>query len=117
MATNATFDLIGTILDEAVGPEVESKTARVAHMDSAEGIFPDAMVHLGGDEVDTTCWEQDPDISAWLAAQGMTADDGYAYFVNRAAQVRKNSAGIFSSCRSVRSKKSESTTLLVENFA
>ena len=86
-------------------------------MDSAEGIFPDAMVHLGGDEVDTTCWEQDPDISAWLAAQGMTADDGYAYFVNRAAQVRKNSAGIFSSCRSVRSKKSESTTLLVENFA
>ena len=31
------------------------------------------------DEVDTACWESTPAVAAWLKAQGMTADEGYAY--------------------------------------
>ena len=37
--------------------------------------------------MNTACWESDPAISAWLAAQGMSPDDGYAYFVQRAADI------------------------------
>jgi len=44
-------------------------------------------VHLGGDEVDTSCWTKTPAIAAWLTAQNMTADDGYAYFVKRVAEI------------------------------
>ena len=38
-------------------------------------------------QVDTTCWEESGDISGWLADQNMTADQGYAYFVQRAAAI------------------------------
>ena len=36
----------------------------------------DEFLHLGGDEVDTTCWSQTPEIVAWLAARNLTAADG-----------------------------------------
>lgn len=36
------------------------------------GIFPENFIHLGGDEVDTSCWSQSPRISAWLASQNLT---------------------------------------------
>ncbi len=33
------------------------------------GIFPDAFVHLGGDEVDTHCWTETPRVADWMLAQ------------------------------------------------
>ena len=30
------------------------------------GLFPDDFFHLGGDEVDTSCWAQTPAIVSWL---------------------------------------------------
>ena len=63
VASEDTFSLIGDILGEVTS------------------LFPDHFVHLGGDEVDTACWSSSEEISAWLDAQGMTPDDGYAYFV------------------------------------
>ena len=49
------------------------------------GLFKSNMIHLGGDEVDTSCWSSTPAVAAWLKAQGMTPDQGYAYFVKRVA--------------------------------
>jgi hypothetical protein len=37
------------------------------------GIFEDAWLFLGGDEVDYTCWDANPTIAAWLKAHGMTS--------------------------------------------
>lgn len=51
------------------------------------GIFPDDYIHLGGDEVDTTCWTTTPRIQQWLTDQRMSADDAYMYIVDRAQQI------------------------------
>lgn len=50
------------------------------------GLFPDNFVHLGGDEVDMTCWSNTPHVAAWLAANNMTTDQAYMYFVEKAHQ-------------------------------
>ena len=55
--------------------------------DMPSGLFPDHFVHLGGDEVGTDCWTRTPSIAKWLSDRGMSADDGYAYFVKRAADI------------------------------
>ena len=68
------------MLGECTGKQASST-------DAPSGLFPDAMIHLGGDEVNTDCWTADEDISAWLTEQGMTEDDGYAYFVGRASDI------------------------------
>jgi N-acetyl-beta-hexosaminidase len=73
-------------LDEAVGaPSSSGGSTRGDNKAQAAPLFPDEMVHLGGDEVDTACWDSTPAIADWMAANGMTADDAYAYFVGRAA--------------------------------
>jgi hexosaminidase len=51
------------------------------------GIFKDNFIHLGGDEVNTACWESTPSVKAWLDAKNMTADQGYAYFVQKTAAI------------------------------
>lgn len=48
-----------------------------------EGLFPGALFHMGGDEVDTRCWREVPRVAQWMARQNLTADGAYGYFVNR----------------------------------
>lgn len=79
VASNSTFSMIEGLLDEVTG-------GRASAPGKPSGLFPDDFVHLGGDEVDTTCWIQTPAIAAWLLAHGMTPNDGYKYFTRRAAQ-------------------------------
>ena len=45
------------------------------------------MMHLGGDEVDTSCWTETPAVNDWLIANNLTADQGYEYFVKRAQAI------------------------------
>lgn len=80
VASNRTFELITNLLGEMTGGKSSAPHA-------PSGLFPDDFLHLGGDEVNTACWSSSPVISAWLAAKGFTADDGYAYFVKRAADI------------------------------
>eukprot|EP00756_Hemistasia_phaeocysticola_P016550 Hpha_TRINITY_DN15482_c6_g2::TRINITY_DN15482_c6_g2_i5::g.172750::m.172750/K12373/HEXA_B; hexosaminidase len=81
VANNATFDLLNSLIGECTGGRPSKRG------DPSPGLFKDNFVHLGGDEVDTSCWSKTPAVADWLAKQNMTADQGYAYFVKRVAQM------------------------------
>lgn len=70
-----------------------SKEVTFAVLDDVLGdssaLFPDAFIHLGGDEVDTKCWAATPSIQQWLRAKNYTTSDAYAYFVSRAAALAR----------------------------
>jgi hexosaminidase len=55
-----------------------------------KGLFPDNMMHLGGDEVNTGCYASTPSIAAWLKEKGLTPDQGYEYFVKRAHSIARS---------------------------
>ncbi|XP_047968685.1 beta-hexosaminidase 3-like isoform X1 [Salvia hispanica] len=46
-------------------------------------IFKFKFIHLGGDEVDTSCWIITPHVKSWLQKQGIDDSDAYQYFVLR----------------------------------
>jgi len=71
VANNATFDLIEGLLKECTGG-VASKPGK-----PSPGLFKDNFIHLGGDEVDTSCWSKTPAVAAWLTQHNLTADGGY----------------------------------------
>ncbi|KAF1888805.1 hypothetical protein Lal_00036847 [Lupinus albus] len=50
-------------------------------------IFPFKLFHLGGDEVNTTCWRETPHVKEWLQNHNMTAEDAYEYFVLKAQDI------------------------------
>ncbi|KAK9141411.1 hypothetical protein Scep_011092 [Stephania cephalantha] len=50
-------------------------------------VFNFRFVHLGGDEVDTTCWALVPHIREWLNKKGLNESEAYEYFVLRAQKI------------------------------
>lgn len=83
VSKNATFDLLERLFGECTGKQPSARG-------KPSGLFPDAFFHLGGDEVSTSCWTLTPHVNAWLKEHGMSADDGYAYFVKRTAQIAQS---------------------------
>lgn len=69
VSKNYTFDVIAGILADM------------------RKIFPFELFHLGGDEVNTTCWTTTPHIKQWLQDHNMTSKDAYEYFVLRAQEI------------------------------
>jgi hexosaminidase len=80
VANNKTFDVIDGILGECTGRKTSTKG-------NPSGLFPDDFIHLGGDEVDTSCWIKTPAVNAWLESKNFTGDAAYAYFAKRAATI------------------------------
>ncbi|KAF5741578.1 beta-hexosaminidase 3 [Tripterygium wilfordii] len=50
-------------------------------------VFKFKFVHLGGDEVNTSCWSFTPHISKWLKKHGMVESEACQYFVLRAQNI------------------------------
>eukprot|EP00729_Bicosta_minor_P003624 gene3624-6188_t len=51
-------------------------------------LFQKPFLHLGGDEVPTSCWLGNKTITSWMKEHGMTtADELESYFVNKVAQL------------------------------
>ncbi|GMI56333.1 hypothetical protein ScalyP_jg9345 [Parmales sp. scaly parma] len=73
-----TFDLIEGLFGDLTGG------AR------GEGLFPENLMHLGGDEVNTDCWKNTPKIADWMEKQGMNEDDTYAFFINKVQKIAKD---------------------------
>jgi hexosaminidase len=67
------FDVAAGLLGEVTG----------ANSTSGKALFPDAYVHLGGDEVHTDCWDASPRIQKWFQQHNMTDDSAYMYVVER----------------------------------
>lgn len=72
---NATFNLMETLFTEITGGAAR------------KGMIPEDLFHLGGDEVDLSCWTTVPRVKAWLAANNMTSKDAYRYVVERAHDI------------------------------
>ena len=69
--SEVTWELIQGILGEWTGKE------------QGKGIFPDNYYHMGGDEVDTSCWKTTARIVDWMKANNFTDNDTYKYFVHK----------------------------------
>ncbi|KAG8380367.1 hypothetical protein BUALT_Bualt06G0008100 [Buddleja alternifolia] len=50
-------------------------------------IFKYKFIHLGGDEVNTSCWESTPHVRKWLQKNGLNGSEAYQYFVLRAQKI------------------------------
>ncbi|KAF6136399.1 hypothetical protein GIB67_038971 [Kingdonia uniflora] len=50
-------------------------------------IFPFELFHLGGDEVNTDCWNSTLHVKQWLQERNMTTKDAYQYFVLRGQEI------------------------------
>ncbi|KAK4605666.1 hypothetical protein RGQ29_000106 [Quercus rubra] len=50
-------------------------------------IFKFKFVHLGGDEVNTSCWTLTPHVKKWLTKHHMNESQAYQYFVLRAQNI------------------------------
>ncbi|XP_068666565.1 beta-hexosaminidase 3-like, partial [Aristolochia californica] len=53
-------------------------------------IFNFKFVHLGGDEVNTSCWRTTPYIREWLKKERMSESQAYQYFVLRAQKIAES---------------------------
>ncbi|KAH9795279.1 Beta-hexosaminidase 3 [Citrus sinensis] len=50
-------------------------------------VFKYKFVHLGGDEVNTSCWTLTPHVSKWLKEHSMNESQAYQYFVLQAQKI------------------------------
>lgn len=56
-------------------------------LEDARKLFVDDVVHIGGDEVDVTCWVQSPDIQSWAADRNLSTSDLFPMYSDKAINV------------------------------
>ena len=64
-ASNATFTILDAVLDELAS------------------IFPSLYLHVGGDEVNFECWEEDTVVHAWMRSHGLQRRDALQAFEDK----------------------------------
>uniref|UniRef100_A0AAY4DCA8 Beta-hexosaminidase n=1 Tax=Denticeps clupeoides TaxID=299321 RepID=A0AAY4DCA8_9TELE len=58
-----------------VNPILDSTYVFMANLlKEVTSVFPDSYIHLGGDEVDFSCWKSNPDIKAFMKKMGFGSD-------------------------------------------
>ncbi|XP_061720441.1 beta-hexosaminidase subunit beta-like [Cydia pomonella] len=62
---NSTYELLGDLIKEV------------------QDLFPDKYFHVGGDEVNTKCWENDSTIQVYLKEHNMTVTELFPMFIDR----------------------------------
>eukprot|EP00908_Phaeocystis_cordata_P018122 Transcript_29514.p2 GENE.Transcript_29514~~Transcript_29514.p2 ORF type:complete len:586 (-),score=168.89 Transcript_29514:155-1849(-) len=81
VASETTWTVITDLLKEVTG---DKKSTR----GKPSGLFPDNMVHLGGDEVATNCWESDSKMGDFKSKNSLSdGEDLYSYFVSKAGKI------------------------------
>eukprot|EP00769_Ergobibamus_cyprinoides_P004473 gnl/Ergobibamus_cyprinoides/666.p2 GENE.gnl/Ergobibamus_cyprinoides/666~~gnl/Ergobibamus_cyprinoides/666.p2 ORF type:complete len:363 (+),score=144.18 gnl/Ergobibamus_cyprinoides/666:538-1626(+) len=76
---------VSNINNAALDPTLEATyTALGAVLDAVDALFPDAFVHLGGDEFVHKCWDQMAHIHSFMQDNGIASiDELYVYFHDR----------------------------------
>ena len=54
-----------------------------AFLGEMAAVFEDEFMFLGGDEVNTTCWDDNAGIAKWMAQRGLNSTQLFSYFWNR----------------------------------
>jgi hexosaminidase len=52
-------------------------------------VFPDAQVHIGGDEFWPGCWTQSSQVSSWMVRQNFSVMDAYYYYERRMIDIAR----------------------------
>uniref|UniRef100_A0A8C7K5D3 Beta-hexosaminidase subunit alpha n=1 Tax=Oncorhynchus kisutch TaxID=8019 RepID=A0A8C7K5D3_ONCKI len=68
----------GTVPSGTFGPVNPANSSSYKFMThlfkEVTSVFPDSYVHLGGDEVDFTCWKSNPDVRGFMLKMGFGTD-------------------------------------------
>ncbi|XP_062511528.1 uncharacterized protein LOC134187426 [Corticium candelabrum] len=76
---NLTFEIIEDLLKEVTGQA------------DAPPLFPDRFLHLGGDEVNVTCWETSSAVNRWMRKNNLDSyEDVYKHFVQYGHRVSES---------------------------
>lgn len=61
----------------------------------SSGLFPERLVHLGGDEVFFNCWSSNPNVTAFMARAGIAGNYSalQSLYVERVANIAANALG------------------------
>jgi hexosaminidase len=68
------------------------RTTTPSAAQQAAALFPYSLLHLGGDEVSYTCWDQSADVQQWETDNGIEngSEGTYEYFVDRVATIARD---------------------------
>ncbi|ORX45846.1 hypothetical protein DM01DRAFT_300867 [Hesseltinella vesiculosa] len=88
------FDWWGPIAAEPPAGQINPLNADAFKLlsdliNEASSIFPDSVLHVGGDEINGKCWETNKEIASYLTAHNMTTNELWADFTNKLLDVVK----------------------------
>jgi hexosaminidase len=82
------FKIKGTPLSAPLDPSMDKTYEYIQGMlTDLNGLFKDSMLHLGGDEIDLTCFDENPKINEYM--QKMNISNYSELIVSHMAKVRK----------------------------